>query len=147
MIKKDHLMAVSKLVILTTPFVIIYLIKFFSKQTDYLEYSIGVLVFASFNCLLMVTLIILFFVYKFIIKIEWVDSYDKEFNFLVEQIYFGSIFLNILNYDEKIYSKELKEEIRIFLASTNIEKDTLFIEKVSLFLKENKKATTPPALI
>ncbi|AUB32059.1 hypothetical protein [Spiroplasma floricola] len=147
MIKKDHLRAVSKLVILTAPFVILYLIKFFSKQTDDLEYSIGILIFASSSFLLMVTLIILFFVYKFAMRIEWVENYDKEFDFLVEQIFFNSIFLNILNYDQKIYSKELKDEIKVFLTSTNIEKDTLFSEKVALFLKESKKATTPPALI
>ncbi|WP_338984861.1 hypothetical protein [Spiroplasma endosymbiont of Diplazon laetatorius] len=146
MIKKDHLSFVCKLALLTLPFVALYLYNFFTAEGRELEYNIVVLVFASFSVLLAIALITLFFVYKFIIKIEWVENPELEVNFLMEQIYFSTIFLNVSNFDQSVCMNELNDEIEIFLTSKNIENDMNFNKKISSFLKETKKATTPPLI-
>ncbi|AGR42451.1 hypothetical protein [Spiroplasma diminutum] len=144
LLKKDNLVIIAKLAIITLPFVIIYLVDFFIRKDHSFEFAISVLVFASSSVIFVITLIIMYTVYNFVVKRRWITTYEKEFNFMIESIYFQSIFLNVLNFDQSNYTFELKEEIKIFLTSTNEENDIIFNENLSLFLNETKKATTPP---
>ncbi|WP_342258833.1 hypothetical protein [Spiroplasma endosymbiont of Dioctria linearis] len=145
-IKRDNLVSLSKLAVLTFPFAVIYLVKFFTKQTSVLEFEIIILFYASAAVLLIITLITMYIAYSFIVKRKWINTYEKEYNFLIESIYFNSMFLDILNFDQDNYFTELKKEIDIFLATKNEENNILFNHHLAVFLNDTKKATTPPLI-
>ncbi len=145
-IKRDNLVSLSKLAVLTFPFAVIYLVKFFTKQTSVLEFEIIILFYASAAVLLIITLITMYIAYSFIVKRKWINTYEKEYNFLIESIYFNSMFLDILNFDQDNYFTELKKEIDIFLATKNEENNILFNHHLAVFLNNTKKATTPPLI-
>ncbi|WP_342275299.1 hypothetical protein [Spiroplasma endosymbiont of Cantharis lateralis] len=145
-IKRDNLVSLSKLAVLTFPFAVIYLVKFFTKQTSVLEFEIIILFYASAAVLLIITLITMYIAYSFIVKRKWINTYEKEYNFLMESIYFNSMFLDILNFDQDNYFIELKKEIDIFLATKNEENNILFNHHLAVFLNNTKKATTPPLI-
>ncbi|ALD66803.1 hypothetical protein [Spiroplasma cantharicola] len=145
-VKRDNLVSLFKLAVLTFPFALIYLVKFFTKQTSVLEFEIVILCYASAAVLLIITLITMYIAYSFVVKRKWINTYEKEYNFLIESIYFNSMFLDIINFDQNNYFVELKDEINIFLASKNEENDILFTHQLAEFLNNTKKATTPPLI-
>ncbi|WP_339033971.1 hypothetical protein [Spiroplasma endosymbiont of Cantharis rufa] len=145
-IKRDNLVSLSKLAVLTFPFAVIYLVKFFTKQTSVLEFEIIILFYASAAVLLIVALIAMYIAYSFIVKRKWINTYEKEYNFLIESIYFNSMFLDISNFDQDNYFTELKKEIDIFLSTKNEESNILFNHHLAVFLNDTKKATTPPLI-
>ncbi|AHI52495.1 hypothetical protein [Spiroplasma culicicola] len=145
-IQRDNLVLFAKLTLMTVPFVIAQLLRFFLKHSldTTSAFDIFVLTWASFALALAIISILMYAVYKFIFSKSWIQTQDKEVDYLIWSLYFDVMFLDIENFDINNQVIKFENEIEHFLVTTNIENAIQTQIIFSDILTDQKKATTPP---